>query len=94
MKAKRLAFAKAHQYWTNKHGSKMLFSNESTIQLYITRKQNVPSPQGKRYNKKVQPGIIQKSNNLGGHVMQWDSWFILFALWHDYEWSKVPKITE
>ena len=26
-----------------------------------------------------------KSNNLGDNVMQWDSWFILFALWHDHE---------
>ena len=58
MKAKRLAFAKAHQYWTNEHGSKMLFSNESTIQLYVIRKQNVRSPQGKKYNKKFQPGSI------------------------------------
>ena len=40
-KAKHLAFAKAHEYWTTEHWSKILFSDESTIQQFAVRKQNV-----------------------------------------------------
>ena len=35
MKAKHLAFAKAHQHW-----SKVLFSDQLTIQQFVAMKQN------------------------------------------------------
>ena len=52
MKAKRLAFAKAHQHWTTEHWSKELFNDESTMPQLAARKQNVCKPKGKRYDEK------------------------------------------
>ena len=46
MKAKRLEFAKPQKYW-----SKVLFSDESTIQLFATRKQNFVDYQEKDTTK-------------------------------------------
>ena len=49
---KSLAFAKAHQHWTTKHWSKVLFSDDSTIHQFVAREQNVLTPKGKRCNAK------------------------------------------
>ena len=52
MKAVRLAFAKAHEHRTTKSWNKVLFSDESTIQQFAPKKQNVRRPKGKRCNAK------------------------------------------
>ena len=45
MKNKRLAFAKKHATWTKQQRSKVLFSDESTVQLqFTTRKRYVRRP--------------------------------------------------
>ena len=49
MKAKRYAFAKAHLDWTTKNWRKVIFSNESTVQQFTSRKQLVGRPVGARY---------------------------------------------
>ena len=90
MKAKRLEFAKSHQHWTTEHWSKVLFSDESTIQLFATRKKIAYDKKIHGFNHKVPPN----SNDLGGHVTQWNSWFELFAFWQDHEWPKIPGIVE
>ena len=63
MKAKRLEFAKSHQHWTTEHWSKVLFSNESTIQLFGTGKQNVRRPPRKRYDKKYTVSTMKHPPN-------------------------------
>ena len=52
MKAKHLAFAKAHQHWTTEQSSKAMFSDESNIQQFAARKQKVCRPKGRSYNEK------------------------------------------
>ena len=49
MKAKRYAFAKAHQHWTTENWRKVLFSDESTVQQFTCRKRLVRRPVGARY---------------------------------------------
>ena len=94
MKAKRLEFAKSHQHWITEHWSKVLFSDESTIQLFATRKQNVRRPPGKRYDKKYTvPTMKHLPSQMiwGGHVMQW---LVLFAFCQDHEWPKILGIVK
>ena len=52
MKAKRLAFAKKHRDWSIQQSSKVLFSDESTLQQFVVRKRHVKRPPGKRYDDK------------------------------------------
>ena len=52
MKADSLGFAKAHQHWTTEHWSKVLFSDKSTIQQFLAKKQNVSKSPEKRNNKR------------------------------------------
>ena len=61
MKAKRLEFAKSHQHLITEDWSKVLFSDESTIQQFATRKQNVRRPPGKRYDKKYTVSTMKHS---------------------------------
>ena len=49
MKAKRYAFAKAYQHWTAENWRKVLFSHESTVQQFTSRKRLVRRPFGARY---------------------------------------------
>ena len=52
MKTKRLQFALQHKDWTTAQWSKVLFSDESTIQQFAARKKNVRRPSGTRYDEK------------------------------------------
>ena len=49
MKNKRLALTKKHATWTKQQGSKVLFSDESTVQEFTIRKRYVRRPIGKRF---------------------------------------------
>ena len=49
MKAIRYALAKAHQNWTAENWRKVLFSDESTVQRFASRKQLMQRPVGTRY---------------------------------------------
>ena len=50
MKATRLAFAKQYKQWDEARWSKVLFSDESTIQQFAQRKRTVRRPVGERFN--------------------------------------------
>ena len=52
MKTKRLQFALQYKDWTTAQWSKVLFSDESTIQQFAARKKNVRRPSGTRYDEK------------------------------------------
>ena len=52
MKKKHLQFVLQHKDWTCAKWSKVLFSNESAVQQFATRKRNVCQPLGTQYNKK------------------------------------------
>ena len=79
MKAKHLAFAKAHQHWTTEHWSTVLFSDESTIQQFAARKHNISKPKRNTIRSTLfQLRNTPKSNDLGNHVRQWVSWFVFF----------------
>lgn len=49
MKSKRLAFAKKHETWTAEDWSRVMFSDESTLQQFVTRKRHIRRPPGKRF---------------------------------------------
>ena len=49
MKAKRVIFANKYADWSEKQWGKVLFSDESTIQQFGTRKQQVRRPVGTRF---------------------------------------------
>ena len=50
MKAKRLVFAEQHEDWDEASWSKILFSDESTIQQFAQRKWTVCRLVGTRFN--------------------------------------------
>ena len=52
MKNKRLALAKKHATWTKQQWSEVLFSDESTVQEFTTRKRYVRRPIGNRFHEK------------------------------------------
>ena len=59
MKTKRLQFALQHKDWTTAQWSKVLFSDESTIQQFAARKKNVRRPSGTRYDEKYTQQTIK-----------------------------------
>ena len=66
MKTKRLTFAKAHRHWTTEHWRKVLFSDESTIQQFAARKQNVCRSKRKIDNERYTISTKKPiSNDLG-----------------------------
>jgi len=52
VKLKRLQFAKKYKDWTSQQWSRVLFSNETTIQQFALRKRTVRRPPGTRYNER------------------------------------------
>ena len=67
MKAKRYAFAKTHLDWTTENWRKVLFSNESTVQQFTSRRQLVRRPVGARYENHY---IIQTMKHIQS-IMVW-----------------------
>ena len=59
MKNKRLALTKKHATWTKQQWSKVLFSDESTVQEFTTRKRYVRRPIGKRFHEKYMIQIMK-----------------------------------
>ena len=51
MKLKRLQFAKKYKDWTNQQWSRILFSDETTIQQFASRKRTVRRTPGTRCNE-------------------------------------------
>ena len=51
VKLKRLAFAKKHVSWTVQQWEKVLFSDESTLQQFNSRKLFIRRHSGQRFNK-------------------------------------------
>jgi len=51
MKLKRLQFAKKYKDWTIQKWSRVLFSDETTIQQFDSRKRTMRRPPGTRYNE-------------------------------------------
>ena len=96
MKAKRLCFAKKHAHWTGEEWSKVLFSDESYIRQFVSRKTHVRRPIGERYVERYTKPTIKHPPSL----MIWSAMSVngtarLFALtWHDHEQSKIVGITE
>lgn len=52
MKTKRLEFARRHLHWTENDWARVLFSDESTLQQFNTRKRQVRRPPGKRFDSR------------------------------------------
>ena len=52
MKSRRLAFAKEHAAWSAKDWSKIMFSDECTLQQFTVRKKNARRPVGKRFEER------------------------------------------
>jgi transposase len=52
MKAKRLAFAKKYEHWDGHQWGEVLFTDESSIQQFGTRKCNVRRPIGTRFEER------------------------------------------
>ena len=59
MKAKRYACTKAHMDWTTENYRKFLFSDESTVQQFTSRKQLVGKPVGTRYEDRYTIQIMK-----------------------------------
>ena len=59
MKSKRLAFAKEHAAWTSEDWSKIMFSDECTLQQFVVRKKNVRRPVGKRFEERYTVSTIK-----------------------------------
>ena len=64
MKAKRYAFAKAHQHWTAENWRKALFSDESTVQQLASRKRLMRRPVGTRYEDRYTIQTIKHSPSI------------------------------
>ena len=67
MKAKRLAFAKQYEQWDEARWSKVLFSDESTIQQFAQRKRTIRRPVGERFNDRYTQAIVKHTPS----VMIW-----------------------
>jgi len=52
MKKKRLDFAKKHQVWNAEDWGNVLFSDESTFQQFVVRRQHVRRPVGDRFKER------------------------------------------
>jgi len=52
MKLKRLQFEKKYKDWTSQQWSRVLFSDETTIQQFASMKRTVRRPPGTRYNER------------------------------------------
>jgi len=52
VKLKRLQFAKKYKDWTSQQWSRVLFSDETAIQQFASRKRTVMRPPGTRYNER------------------------------------------
>ena len=72
MKNKRLGFAKKHATCTKQQWSEVLFLDESTVQLFTTRKRYFRRPMGKRFHEKytIQTMKHLPSVIIGGEVCQ------------------------
>ena len=97
MKTKRLQFALQHKDWTTAQWSKILFSDESTIQQFAARKKNVRRPSGTRYDEKY----TQQTMKHPPSVMIWGAISIkgtagLFfsTTRNNDEWTKIPEFDE
>jgi len=70
MKLKRLQFAKKYKDWTSQQWSRVLFSDETRIQQYASRKTTVRRPPGTRYNER----FTQQTMNHPPSVMILKMW--------------------
>jgi len=67
MKLKRLQFVKKYKDWTSQQWSRVLFSDETTIQQFASRKRTVRRPPGTPYNER----FIQQTMKHPPSVMIW-----------------------
>ena len=61
MKLKRLNFAKKHINWSREQWSRVIFSDESCIQQFGSRKHSVWRPVGKRFDEKKKQQTMKHS---------------------------------
>ena len=61
MKLKRLNFAKKHINWSREQWSRMIFSDESCLQQFGSRKYSVWRPVGKRFDEKYTQQTMKHS---------------------------------
>ena len=61
MKLKRLNFVKKHINWSREQWSRVIFSDESCIQQFGSRKHSVWRPVGKRFNEKYSQQTMKHS---------------------------------
>jgi len=59
MKLKRLQFAKKYKDWTSQQWSRVLFSDETTIQQFASRKRTVRRPPETWYNDTFTPQTMK-----------------------------------
>ena len=67
MKKKRLSFAKRHADWAVDDWKRVLFSDETTLQQFVSRKKFVRRPSGKRFDERY----TQQSMKHPPSVMIW-----------------------
>ena len=67
MKLKRLNFAKKHINWSREQWSRVIFSDESCIQQFGSRKHSVWRPVGKRFDEKY----TQQTMKYSPKIMIW-----------------------
>jgi len=97
MKLKRLQFAKKYKDWTSQQWSRVLFSDETTVQQFASRKRTARRPPGTRYNER----FTQQTMKHPPSVMIWGaistqgtaSLFFLDPGNH-HEWQKISGIDE
>ena len=61
MKLKRLNFAKKHINWSREQWSRVIFSDESCLQQFGSRKHSVWRPVGKRFDEKYTQQTMKHS---------------------------------
>jgi len=95
MKLKRLQFAKKYKDWTSQQWSRVLFSDETTIQQFTSRKRTVRRPPGTRYITKIHIANHEtpaECDDLGSDFNPRNGRSILPRSRNHHEWQKYLQL--
>ena len=78
MRFKRLAFVKKYERWTEEDWGKVMFFDQSTLQQFVVRKQNIRKLVGKRFDERYTVPTVTptSSNHLGSIFLVRNCWTI------------------
>ena len=97
MKKKCLQLALQHKIWTYAQWSKVLFSDEYTVQQYSARKRNVRRLPGTRYNEKYTQETVKHRPSVmvwGAISIKGTAGLFFFETRNHDEWPKILKLNE